>query len=626
MVNIPFLSSLLLASGFVKRSTSISVPNLSNADLLEWGFAEAVKIFDAPGQNCTKCQAGINLGKYLTLKAPTVTPDLLVKLCYHYNWDDDCEQYQGQDNTKGNMGKHLSQVFTLMDAFGLDGQNMCNWHGNEACELAEVPTPDLSSWWPEKPHDLHIIKSDNETFNVLHLSDIHLDLRYLPGQESDCDEYMCCTVESTNKKAMLAGFNSTLQAAQKLGSYHCDCPDTLVENSLKSMGALGYARDFEFGIFTGDMVSHDLQDWLSFAHTYQTEEEVYYLMKKYLGDIPVYPTFGNHDSYPYSQLAQNVSGYAGDFTWNAELSAKMWKDFGWINETTEAEAEHTYGSFAVTTKRGLRVISIDSNFWYSANYYNFWSIDKPDLSGMFKWLVDQLLECEVTGQKAWIIAHVPAQDMDGVPWVTEVFRQIVVRFSPHVIASTFFGHTHADQFNVFYAESGKWTEKSALSVGWITQSVTPIDTYNPAWRYYMVDTKTFEVMDSRNYYSPLNETYDYSLDKYSNHTLGDFTYKVFEPQTPKQMIWRWEYSARESYGSDWPENAPLNATFWHRAAKKIVEDEQMRQTYFDHYFRKSPFTRQGCEGKCLHDTFCSFVSGSQGERSKCLHLKVLPVL
>jgi sphingomyelin phosphodiesterase len=635
MVNLLQLStSLLAAAGLVKRADNpsshhVQVPNIGNDALVDWGYLETQKIFNGTGSNCTKCLQGINLGKYITLQAPTVTPQILVKLCTLYDWQDDCDKWQGSDITKGNPGKHVSQVFTIMDTFGLDGINLCYWTAPNTCDAAPVPEPDLSSWWPEKPKNLSKIESTyNETFNVLHISDFHLDLRYLPGQEAWCDAYMCCTVESSNKKALAAGLNHTVQSAQKLGSYHCDAPESLVEDSLKTVGAMANARDFEFGIFTGDMVSHDIQDWLSFTHTYQSEEEVYYLMKKYLGDIPVYPTFGNHDSYPYAQLAQNSSGFAGEFSWNAELSAKMWKDFGWINETTEAQAEHTYGSFAVTTKRGLRVISIDSNFWYSENYYNFWNITEPDLSGTFKWLVGELLECERFGQKAWIMAHVPSQEMGAVPWATEVFRQVIRRFSPHVIAANFFGHTHADQFNVFYEQTNVWTEESAISVGWIIQSVTPVDKYNPAWRYYEVDTKTFEIMNSKNYYSPLNETYEYNIDKYKNETLGNYTYKVYEPQTPKQMTWIWEYSARDAYdpNNTWPHNAPLNATFWHRAAKGIIEDPAQNQLYYDHYFRKSPYTQQGCDKECLQDTFCSFVAGSQGERTDCLKLESLPPL
>ncbi|QNP96369.1 Putative sphingomyelin phosphodiesterase asm-3 [Yarrowia lipolytica] len=630
MVNIVQLTTgLLAASGLAKRadnsSHQIQVPDIGNEALLEWGFQEAQKIFNTSASNCTKCQQGINLGKYITLKAPTVTPNLMVKLCNFYKWQDDCDSYQGASITRGNQGKHLAQVFTLMDAFGLDGQALCNGFAPLTCDRVQVPVPDLSSWWPEKPKNPKKIESSyNETFNVLHISDFHLDLRYTPGQEAWCDDYMCCTVESHNVAAIAAGLNRTVLPAQKLGSYHCDLPEALVEDSMKSVGAMSLARDFEFGLFTGDMVSHDLEDWLSFAHSYQSEEECYYLMKKYMGDIPVYPTFGNHDSYPYGQVAQNSSGFAGDFSWNAELSAKMWKDFGWINETTEAQAEHTYGSFAVTTKRGLRVISLDSNLWYSGNYYNFWNITDPDPSGLFHWLVDELLLCEKLGQKAWIMAHIPAQDLGATGWNSEVFRQVIRRFSPHVIAATFFGHTHADQFNLFYEKDNVWTEESALAVGWITQSVTPVDLYNPAWRYYEVDTKTFEIMDSRNYYSPLNETYDYDLAKSKNHTVANnYTVAVYEPQTPRHLTWRWEYSARDSYdlNGTWPKDAPLNATFWHRAAKAILENPEQNQLYWDHYYRKSPYTPNECDQECLLDAFCSFVTSSLDERFACLQSK-----
>ncbi|AOW05079.1 uncharacterized protein YALI1_E08853g [Yarrowia lipolytica] len=217
MVNLLQLStSLLAAAGLVKRADNpsshhVQVPNIGNDALVDWGYLETQKIFNGTGSNCTKCLQGINLGKYITLQAPTVTPQILVKLCTLYDWQDDCDKWQGSDITKGNPGKHVSQVFTIMDAFGLDGINLCYWTAPNTCDAAPVPEPDLSSWWPEKPKNLSKIESTyNETFNVLHISDFHLDLRYLPGQEAWCDAYMCCTVESSNKKALAAGLNHTV--------------------------------------------------------------------------------------------------------------------------------------------------------------------------------------------------------------------------------------------------------------------------------------------------------------------------------------------------------------------------------------------------------------------------------
>lgn len=37
---------------------------------------------------------------------------------------------------------------------------------------------------------------------------------------------------------------------------------------------------------------------------------------------------------------------------------------------------------------------------------------------------------------------------------TNLFYQIIDRYSPHVIQNVFFGHTHEDQVFIFYANNG----------------------------------------------------------------------------------------------------------------------------------------------------------------------------
>ncbi|QNP99875.1 Metallo-dependent phosphatase-like protein [Yarrowia lipolytica] len=625
-----FARALGVASLF---SRDLTVPNLPNDKLMEWGETEATKIFDQDLSSCDKCRQALDLGKKFALKNRDLTPRLLVKLCQKYNFTADCDTWQGDVITRGGKGKHAANVMTLLDPYGDDGQAVCaefvKIKGKAACKYPDTPKFDISSWWPAKPQNPNIPKSEGKTFNAAHVSDFHIDLRYTIGAEADCDKGMCCTPVVENKKAKAAGL-SPLVPAQKQGTYKCDSPEVLLDKGMQSVGTLAAVKDFEFAIFTGDMVSHDLDEWLSFAHTFQSEEECYYLMKKHLKDVPMYPTFGNHDSYPYAQLAQNKSGYAGDFTWNAELSAALWQDFGWIDEETEKQAAHTYGSFAVTTKRGLRVISVDSNFWYKANLYNWWNISDPDPSGTFKWIVSELLECEKKGQKAWLLAHVPTgAAAAATPWSAEIMRQIIVRFSPHVLASVFYGHTHADQFTVYYdGESDKdiVSEESALQIGWIVQSLTPMNNYNPGWRYYEVDTKTFEIMDSRNYYTKLNETFDFDMRYGKNVTTNGFEHLEYPAHTPQNMTWEFEYSARDAYDPDhtWPKNAPLNGTFWHRAARNIVTRANQTQLYYDHYYRKSPFVKQDCDGKCVKNLYCSFVTSTNDQLARCKKLKEIP--
>lgn len=111
------------------------------------------------------------------------------------------------------------------------------------------------------------------------------------------------------------------------------------------------------------------------------------------------------------------------------------------------------------------------------------------------------------GQYAWIIAHVPPGgiDTDAMPVSASAFSQIIQRFSPHVITGVFFGHTHRDEFQLVYA--GDVTRhfeddgpgRTPVNVAWIAQSITPLTNYNPGWRYYKVDSQTFQVMDSLNF-------------------------------------------------------------------------------------------------------------------------------
>jgi hypothetical protein len=54
---------------------------------------------------------------------------------------------------------------------------------------------------------------------------------------------------------------------------------------------------------------------------------------------------------------------------------------------------------------------------------------------------------------------------------TDLFYQIVDRFSPHVIAGVFFGHTHEDQLFIYYSNNGTTQDAAhAVNVGWMGKS------------------------------------------------------------------------------------------------------------------------------------------------------------
>lgn len=69
-----------------------------------------------------------------------------------------------------------------------------------------------------------------------------------------------------------------------------------------------------------------------------------------------------------------------------------------------------------------------------------------------------------------------------------------------------------------------------------------------------------------------------------------------------------EYSARAAYGDvipfEWPEDAPLNATFWHYVAEGIRDNPDTAQMYIDYAWRFSPNTPDCTEEECRQEQYC----------------------
>lgn len=499
--------------------------------------------------------------------------------------------------------------------------------------LAKLPAkPDYAKVSP-------VYNGTQEKFNVLHLSDFHIQLRYQVGSEANCSQGICCLPESynsalTNPKFNFSssftalgdrnqiesgysfypnafyasngsyikgnyydipkdrGFASEFQPATSFGSYLCDAPELLMNNTLKYIGEVSAGKNFEFSIFTGDLVDHD--EYHCDANTTKTAEITSFnLMKYFLKQIPVYPTLGNHDTFPYGQLTPASMNYNQSYNWNDELMAKLWLNNGWLNETQADYVKNHYSGFAVTTSRGLKVISLNSNCYYQKNLWAYVNMTNDyDIFGQWQFLVDELTESERVGQRVWIISHIPPADYDALPIQSAVFKKIVERFSPYTIANMFYGHTHRDQFRILYSSNNTDVD-SALQMAWVSQSVTPNAYNNPSWRYYEVEDKSFNIINSYNYYTQLNATFS---------NAGD------EPD------WQYEYSARDLYDTNhtWPSTAPLNATFWHTYVAAKVQDQsniEMNQMFSNMQYRMSPFVPNCKNGsivstQCRHENYC----------------------
>jgi sphingomyelin phosphodiesterase len=85
----------------------------------------------------------------------------------------------------------------------------------------------------------------------------------------------------------------------------------------------------------------------------------------------VYATLGNHDSLPEAFNTPNsIREGPNAFSWNYELLSGLWQSAGWINGSTACYSAAHYGAYAYTTPQGLKIVSLNTDFWYVDNVFS----------------------------------------------------------------------------------------------------------------------------------------------------------------------------------------------------------------------------------------------------------------
>jgi len=277
--------------------------------------------------------------------------------------------------------------------------------------------------------------------------------------------------------------------------------------------------------------------------------------------------------------------------------AELWQHENWLPAAAVQQAKSHYSAYSVQRADGLRVISLNTNLWYKANYFNYINMTDPDTSGLLRFLTDELQDAETAGDRVWIMGHV-LSGWDGTnPLLnpSNLFYQIVDRFTPHVIANIFFGHTHEDQLTIFYANNGTTMNAStAGTTAWIGPSVTPLTNLNSGFRVYEVDSATFDIVDAHTWKADVS------------------TFPSLDSQTEIGPAYAYEYNTRETYGGNitsWGPNDPLNATWWHYVTESMEADSSLVTT-FNTYQGKSSKLSPSCTGDCVTAKICYIRSGS----------------
>ena len=573
---------------------TVNISDAAAAALVQAAITNISSIIQANNGagNCSKCQSALAVAKSVAQASPTSVPDMLVTLCKRFQFSSNATCTN--DFAATNFGAIWTQVLKFADVTGLDGRYICNDLSRTFCPAPSVSPLDTTNLFPKpKPANAKAPEASGERVKVLHLSDFHLDPRYAVASEANCTAGLCCR---TNVHASGLTLPQVELPAPLYGAYKCDTPYYLGLAALQSIAPLtGTSGDsaFAWTIYTGDLVSHDTQNQLSREYTEYAEYSIYEIFKEYIGS-PVFPVLGNHDSNPEAIDAPHSEpdGLGQQLSWNYDHVAGLWQHNGWIDRRTAQEARLHYGAYSIKNQYGLRIITLNTDFWYRSNFLNYYNMSNPDVSGMQAFLIQELQAAEDAGERVWILGHV-LTGFDGsnpLPNPTNLFYQIVDRYSPHVIANIFFGHTHEDEFMIYYANNASEISlANALTTGWIGPSVTPLTNLNSGFRMYEVDTGSFEIYDAYTWYADVSSFPDLSA-------TGP-TYKF-------------EYSTRESYDIGWPESAPLNATYWHGVTEAMESDISL-VSKFNTFEGKSSVKSPNCTSEaCAQAKICYMRSGS----------------
>ncbi|CAO3591762.1 unnamed protein product [Absidia cylindrospora] len=534
--------------------------------------------------SCSSCISALQLVKTLSYTSEALLIRTLTNVCKR-------TKKVSPEVCRGMMEEQVPivrKVIKTMSVSGREGHLLC------AAVANSCPYPDIERWnvtFPkEKPRQMKQVQSSGDVMTVLQLSDWHVDPDYQENADAICNEPICCRPDSTD-------YSNVTKPASKWGEYTCDPPVKLTESMLKYIPTV--EKDISFGIMTGDMPPHEVWSTLPFLKTQRIHDSAYALLHTHFDaedkiNSLLYPAVGNHEAAPTNNFPISTNNLPLDedrkylsLEWLYKSLTRNWR--GWLSqETSNFYVQTNTGSYATRPLPGLKLISLNTNFCYTLNWWLYQRPAEMDPDGVLTWLVEQLQESEDIGERVWIIGHIAPGDSTCFHDYSNYYYQIVERYAPHVIVGQFFGHTHKDEMQIFY-RGAQQTSSEAISVAYVAPSITPYFQVNPSFRVYKVDKNTFEVLDSLTYMADLEEAN--ALD--------------IEP------VWRLEYSAKEAYNSSTApitNNSPLTPAWWHQ----VTEDMETYNDTFDKYWQfRGRLASQIpiCEDECRVNTICNIRAG-----------------
>eukprot|EP01017_Pseudomicrothorax_dubius_P007173 TRINITY_DN12180_c0_g1_i2.p1 TRINITY_DN12180_c0_g1~~TRINITY_DN12180_c0_g1_i2.p1 ORF type:complete len:411 (+),score=75.60 TRINITY_DN12180_c0_g1_i2:65-1297(+) len=276
-------------------------------------------------------------------------------------------------------------------------------------------------------------------------------------------------------------------------------------------------------LWTGDNIDHTIWQQNVDNQSLPTALIAGYLEGKATPkNIPVFANFGNHECFPV-----NIYDYLGVGGDRIRKQASI--AYGSFLNAPARQMLEQKGYYSQTMPgTGVKMISLNTQVCNSLNYVLL--IDPSDPDGHLAWLIKELEESESKNQAVFIIGHIPVGDRDCTKAWSKRYQAVVERFSA-TIRGQFFGHTHADHFQVIRSV----TDKSVITgVIHITPSLTTYDRSNPSFRIYEIDSETHHIVNYEQYRinvldsDPSNLIIERAYDFLSEYGFSTWSLKNYE--------------------------------------------------------------------------------------------------
>ncbi|CAG7726515.1 unnamed protein product [Allacma fusca] len=412
---------------------------------------------------------------------------------------------------------------------------------------------------------------------ILHLTDVHMDPHYKPGSEANCKKEVCCRGPLVSTEAQ-AGF---------YGDYrYCDLPYHTFESSLAHIAQTH--QDLSMIYLTGDLVPHTGLGWVTEREEVEDIiRNVSNTISRYFPKIPIIPVLGNHDTLPMNQFSSPGAPPEVSTDWVYSTAASAWSK--WLSRRA-LKSFRKAGYYSRVVHSRLRIIVLNTNFCFTSN---FWQLnDGKDPGGQLQWLADQLQEAEDAGQRVHILGHIPPNFEACLNVWSRNFYEIITRYNS-VIAAQFYGHTHHDDFSLYYHPVER---NRPISSFWVGASLTPYIELNPGYKIFIAEggrKSEFNILD--------HETWIFNL-----------TEANLSPNRPPE--WFRLYSAKEAYAL---ENLSLEALHG------FVERMARNQTAFDvfnlHFYKAADVQgNKACDSACRKRMLCNIVSPYYNKYVECV--------